>query len=966
MAASTSRQPNQIPLPPSPHKNEKADKKAPSRKGKGKENTSGVAQGPGGSNEMSWDNLESDCVWDWTSLTDSSASTVPPIFTKDGSYFFSLVGSSIKIYSVATGQVVSTLSAPPSPSKGVSSDTLTTAILNPHNAFQLITGSLDGRLIIWDFLDAALLQVIDIAQPIHHICAHDSLKDTVFVAASRPSKKPKTSHTDDNAVVLRVSLKCVENTTKSAEILPVGKTRFPTGLSFSPSGAWLIATAGHKVYVAMTSSLASGFTKYVSPERLTCLVYHPTEEYFATGDDKGNIRLWYCLNDNLAVHARGVEKKTQTTTLHWHAHAVSSLAFTSNGAYLLSGGEESVLVIWQLHTGKKEFVPRVGAPISTVSIFKGASGEEEYLLGLVDATYLFVSSGSLKITRSYSRIKLDPTAPHAFQSTSRPANPPLAVHTLTSTLILPSSHPSSLQIYSPSSSKLVSELEVSPSNRVSRRDEKPIEPSYVGQVVISPSGEWLASIDSRNGDDGFRDEIYLKIWEWDKTSSRWVLNTRVDRPHGLKKVTCLAFSPFRKDRSSIHLVTTGEDGNVKIWGMRTVKSKSGTTEEFWVTRSTFGYRSQIPHSASWAPDASLLAISFGSSVNIYDPNTNILRQTLTTPECKKSTSAYFIGKSGRFLVVVGGRDLVCWDLLAQSARWNYNALATIDRVIPHPQDDSFIVFNGDSITQESHQTRISVFRPSSCAPVSIHTVPFRLHGVSLYPFSRKHSSQLFVGITQEWSVLLFGDGAKLAKEEGSRAIGIASSSAAPRRTLFQDIFGKSAFTGPPILPVSADGTTDVWRGKGAAELFDCPAYLMPPLEHLFNPFIEDRLRPRPDDVNAPIALEDEDVDMEDEAAEPTLVGGQRARVVDQNEMDSFIDLFRKHSVNHVHTHGAQDHPCLVTKAKTNGRSVSLIASTPKQASIASFSDSLMNGTPPSISSPSTLIVNGKKRKKSSS
>ena len=211
-------------------------------------------------------------------------------------------------------------------------------------------------------------------------------------------------------MVLRVSLKPRGATAgheiqTSSEITSIGKTRAIVGLSFSPSGCWLVAVAGHKAYVASTSSLKSGFTKYVSPEALTCLAFHPSEDYFATGDDKGNIRLWYCLNDQVATHAVGVEKRAQTTTLHWHAHAISSIAFTTNGAYLLSGGEESVLVIWQLHTGKKEFVPRVGACIKTVAVFRGGQSEE-YLLGLADATFTFVSAATLKISRSYSRIKL--------------------------------------------------------------------------------------------------------------------------------------------------------------------------------------------------------------------------------------------------------------------------------------------------------------------------------------------------------------------------------------------------------------------------------------------------------------------------------------------------------------------------------------------------------------------------------
>lgn len=368
MAASTSRQPQDIPLPRSPDPHQKPVEKTQSRKGKGKGKENLHQSLAHQSTNTPWDDLASDSAWEWASLTDPVASKAPPIFTKDGSYFFSLVGSSVKVHSVATGSAVSILSPPED--NGTSSTLLTCATLNPHNAFQLVTGSLDGRLMVWDFLDATLLKVIDITQPIHHICAHPDFKDSVFVAATRSSRKTKMgSIVDTNAVVLRVSLRTAGNATKPAEIQPIGKTRFPTGLTFSPSGAWLIAAAGNKVYIAMSSSFTLGFTKYVSPERLTCLAFHPTEDYFATGDVKGNIRIWYCLNESLPVNVRGVEKKTQTTTLHWHAHAVSSIAFTSNGAYLLSGGEESVLVIWQLRTGQKEFVPRVGAPINTVSIF---------------------------------------------------------------------------------------------------------------------------------------------------------------------------------------------------------------------------------------------------------------------------------------------------------------------------------------------------------------------------------------------------------------------------------------------------------------------------------------------------------------------------------------------------------------------------------------------------------------------
>ena len=306
------------------------------------------------------------------------------------------------------------------------SDVLTCAVLNPLNNFQLITGSSNGCLAFWDYMDAVLLRQMDIGQPIYYVCMHEKLQDHIFVSATRNTKYKRTGgkwtfsnhilrcllrRSEDNAVVLRLSLKPSIETThspiqKPAEVLPVGKTRFPTGLATSPSGEWIVATAGSKAYVANTAALQSGFTKYVASDRLSCLAFHPTEDYFATGDIKGNIKLWYCLNENAMVKVKRVEKKTQTANLHWHAHTVSSLAFTPNGAYLLSGGEEAVLVIWQLHTGKKEFVPRVGAPIQTISLSPSGPHGEEYLLGLSDATHTFVSAANLRISRSYSRMKM--------------------------------------------------------------------------------------------------------------------------------------------------------------------------------------------------------------------------------------------------------------------------------------------------------------------------------------------------------------------------------------------------------------------------------------------------------------------------------------------------------------------------------------------------------------------------------
>lgn len=190
----------------------------------------------------------------------------------------------------------------------------------------------------------------------------------------------------------------------------------------------------------------------------------------------------------------------------------------------------------------------------------------------------------------------------------------------------------------------------------------------------------MATIDTREGEEDAHGESYLKIWSWDRKSGLWTLNTRVDRPHGLERVTGVAFSPDSKGHP-VYLVTIGADYHVKTWRIRTAKNKTGLSEgcrctpnifhtltcmpDFWVARSTLNLVSESPSHVSWSPDASLLAITLPYRVALYNPSTNLLRETLASPECGQINSAYFIGKAGRYLVVVGETDLVLWDLVAQ-------------------------------------------------------------------------------------------------------------------------------------------------------------------------------------------------------------------------------------------------------------------------------------------------------------
>lgn len=154
--------------------------------------------------------------------------------------------------------------------------------------------------------------------------------------------------------------------------------------------------------------------------------------------------------------------------------------------------------------------------------------------------------------------------------------------------------------------------------------------------------------------------------------------------------------------------------------------------------------------------------------------------------------------------------------------------------------------------------------------------------------------------------MIFGDHIHLTEAEETSARGLGAASPVTTQTLFQDIFGRSAFADL----TARNNTVDVsipqsspWKGKEVERIFDTPAYLMPPLGTLFDPLMDEFLTPRtsadgtlkPDVEND---ADEQDGDVEMEGVEPPIVVGNRLeRVVDHHEMTAMIELFKHHGLH---------------------------------------------------------------------
>ncbi|KAN0060395.1 NET1-associated nuclear protein 1 [Thecaphora frezii] len=1012
----------------------------------------------------------------WDTLVEGKMTDLPVVFTRDADYFFLVSKTTIKIYSRTTGQVVSTLSS----DRLAHTATITGIMIDPSNPLQLITSSLDGHIKVWDFLDGVLLKSFDVGFPITALAAHQRFKGIVFVAVKKPrhesdadqndapkkkkrsSKKAAEALQDDNdssskynSIIYTVSLSVPQvagasgaqaNFSSGASVKPelmrIGKTREAASLGISPNGRWLVVIGNRKVQVAQTSNLRAGFTKFVTApqgggsetgDRLTCMAFHPTEEgRLVTGDDRGRIRIWYCLDEKYMVDVSSqdaaglaMERHAPSTVLHWHAHAVASLAFTPNGAHLLSGGEEGVLVVWQLaasggNGASKEFVPRLGAPISTIAVANGLDGrEQEFAVGLADGTVTFVGSMNLKPTRTFSRIKIDPSR-HLVSSSQGASNSaarkaataakahglPLAVHPSTGNLVLPSGHSSSIQFYDAEKDVNAMELEVAPSNRVSRADDDPIEPTRVEKVVFSTSvsnktgesGEWMVTFDSRNlvddaldeeqgegsGSDGsvqlrtrVISESSLKFWRWDMTNRRYVLNTRIDRPHSGKRLTSITFSPSSE---GYLLVTTGRDGRIRSWSLTSRRLKSGRTESYWTCRSCFQYRDTVPMCSSFSPDGSLLAVGQGSFVTFWQPEANLLQMTLSCPELRhRIKQVKFVGANGRWVVVASTRTVVMWDLVMGKVCWRRDALgsgplqsqvaswssagdadeagtapvgarSSILSILDHDKDASkfCIVLN----RARENRTLVEVYAvPSSTLAPSLSSRPVERYTIDRLKLRQVISSPLgtakpgapsFIGLSQGYDLLRLGKSALLGTSAGSSSIrGISGA----RKTLFDDLFGPTllADAAEDEDEVDVDATQATEREKkGVEALFDVPSHLLPPVTSLLDAFVERLLPPR-------IAVADKPTDK---ATAQNLGSRQQQQDDEEGEADEKRQLEQRDAQKEVQDVLVQDVGYLVDMFRGLVTGATTDASTSPQKP----SKAKPNGTP------NAAKESGKKRK----
>ncbi|KAL3140577.1 hypothetical protein ABBQ32_005152 [Trebouxia sp. C0010 RCD-2024] len=364
------------------------------------------------------------------------------------------------------------------------------------------------------------------------------------------------------------------------------------------------------------------------------------------------------------------------TTLHWHAHPVRTLCFSGDGTLLLSGGEEAVLVVWQLDSSHRTFLPRLGGPLTCIT--RSAVDAACYVISLADNTVHMVNTARMKVEMSIHGMRGPPRGATPLQSTSAAVLVPGSGH-----LVMPTDN-SMLQFWDAARDRHVAKLQVAPRNtiRVSQQQGElsgmRLEP-HVSHVAFSNDGLVMATVDVRpNAGSLGSDEQTLRFWDWTEAGNSlaspqdapmYSMNTYLDDPHRGGCVSSLAYHPSRNMAA-----TTGSSGDVKIWVQQ--GSSSRGTAAHWRCQSVGSHTGGAMSAAAFSSDGSLLAAATGDQVTLWDPYSSAIISCLASPPANKASPLQklcFVPNSPYLVGYTMGANpsLIAWNLITESVWWSY-------------------------------------------------------------------------------------------------------------------------------------------------------------------------------------------------------------------------------------------------------------------------------------------------------
>ncbi|GAB7357077.1 hypothetical protein MBLNU459_g7891t1 [Dothideomycetes sp. NU459] len=637
-----------------------------------------------------------------------------PIFSSDERFLFASNGLELRVLSVATSLVEKTLPPPDAP--------ITAFAASATDADEVYVAS-SGSVQRWDWISgAAVNDALQYDGLVHAVstAASQEQEDVVYALVQNGEEwhillgsriiytsKYRLSHFQVQANYIMAA---------SPGKLVVGRPIAPETVSDEPAAHEFV-----EIKTSFDATCLDGKVATVDAPRKKAK--HVEELTVAVGNPEGAILVY---EDVFSV-SRPVDVSLAPRIMHWHREPVSTIKWSRDGNYLISGGRETVLVLWQLATGRKQFLPHLTAEIQRLTVSPSGTS---YAIQLADNSVMVLSTSELKPTANFAGLQaqsvpvVEKASSHLdidrILASSAAALHPINKHQLL-VAVAPSSNDQSegstvvprpfLQTYDISTDRHISRQALT-RNHVTDFNKGPlgnkIRVPDVTHLRISDDGQWLATAEewsppvldvaylaaNRKATDDERlerREVYLKIWRWNADKNVWALESRIDSPHQNTvdlyqgRILGLEYDP-----TELGFATIGEDSCVRIWKPKTrlrngivVRGSNDEGLVDWACRhtiklgrsfelvedETLSSSMTIPTSAAiaFSDDGSMLAVS-----QAFDHSTSasvVHFVNAATGLVAQTRAGLFTGKIqalsflGRYLIILSDTSVHVWDVV---------------------------------------------------------------------------------------------------------------------------------------------------------------------------------------------------------------------------------------------------------------------------------------------------------------
>lgn len=370
------------------------------------------------------------------------------------------------------------------------------------------------------------------------------------------------------------------------------------------------------------------------------------------------------------------------------------------------------MVLWQLDTARKQFLPHLSSQICNIVVSPTGNS---YAVKLADNSIMILSARELRPYATITGLQLcrdalsqsTGGACRSFGATAAVLHPKHPDQLL---IAVPAYHQVSRVAHGPVNSSILQTYDIRTNSHISRQalartnattltigpEGSEITTPDITHLNIAQDGKWLATIDSWRPNPQDREalglsrlatdsdaedcqEILLKFWRWNNSSNCWELVTRVDGPHfsdkGPVPVLDLATQPHDHG-----FATIGSDAVLRFW-CPTTRQRSGLKThpveqqlETWKCRSTVDLKGNMGNTQatmlnaarmSFSEDGSVLAVCLQPQTAANHSLTLLIDSQKF--EIRHSRVGTFLGDPnaikfiGKHLVIASNQSLSVWD-----------------------------------------------------------------------------------------------------------------------------------------------------------------------------------------------------------------------------------------------------------------------------------------------------------------